>query len=376
MAQQYPYIQAPFGIIIHFLEGVHVVFPPGERKFHLRIVSLDNGQAVFDRDVQETPERPVEFKSLQTYCVNWEVVILQDKQIVFRYALNLTGRPVCINMLPGAMGDMVAWMPAVAHFQHEYNPKLTVLMKREYIELFESVYPQFRFVSPDTFRVRDYYACYPVGVWGYGDLNHNPTDFQKDNLIDHADNILRVHSNRQPPLIAAATEDCKAKYGKYVCIATRASRKMKQWNYPGGWEKVVDFLKGKGYRVFCIDGDNQAMPPNAEDFTGYLPLRQRVNLLRGAEFFVGLPSGLSWIAWACEKPVVMIANCTEEWVEFETPYRISNKEVCHGCFNSEDMRFNEFDKCPCNKDFICTTSISAEKVIETIQKVPCVKETK
>ena len=30
---------------------------------------------------------------------------------------------------------------------------------------------------------------------------HFGTDFQKDNLIDHADNILRVHSNRQrdPP---------------------------------------------------------------------------------------------------------------------------------------------------------------------------------
>ncbi len=366
-------VKAPLGITINFCYGLHVIFPPGERLFHLRVSSPINGESVFDGDVQSLAARPVEFNTRQTYYIPWEVEIKYAGKTVFLHRYNPTGREICMDLRSGTLGDMIAWMPAVITFQDYNNCRTTILMRPEYVEMFESVYPKFKFIHESNFNQANYYAIYPIGVWGYGNFDFNPTDFQKDNLIDHGDNILGVNSERKPPQLALATEDCRAKYGRYVCISTRASRKMKQWNCEGAWAKVVDFLKEKGYRVLCIDADNEEMPANAEDFTGMHPLRQRIDLIRGCEFVVGLASGLSWIGWACEKPVVMISGFSEDWVEFPNQYRIIDKSVCFGCFNYGDMRFNEFDLCPNNKDYECTKVITPEKVIEVIKTIPAVK---
>ena len=52
----------------------------------------------------------------------------------------------------------------------------------------------------------------------------------------------------------------------------------------------------KGYRVLCIDRENvygmnsrfNIIPYGAEDFTGKLPLQERIDLLYQADFFIGL----------------------------------------------------------------------------------------
>ena len=38
------------------------------------------------------------------------------------------------------------------------------------------------------------------------------------------------------------------------------------------------------------------IPYGAEDFTGRRPLQERIDLLYHADFFIGLSSGLSWVA--------------------------------------------------------------------------------
>jgi autotransporter strand-loop-strand O-heptosyltransferase len=48
--------------------------------------------------------------------------------------------------------------------------------------------------------------------------------------------------------------------------------------------------------------------------------------------FIGLSSGLSWLAWAYGVPVVMIAGFTKHYNEFPC-HRVSNERVCNGCFN-------------------------------------------
>ncbi|MCQ2361681.1 MAG: hypothetical protein MJ048_01440 [Acidaminococcaceae bacterium] len=63
-------------------------------------------------------------------------------------------------------------------------------------------------------------------------------------------------------------------------------------------------MKKIGYRVICIDGDgiekgsplDKALAEGLEDFTGYKPLQERVDLLYYADFFIGISSGLSWLA--------------------------------------------------------------------------------
>jgi ADP-heptose:LPS heptosyltransferase len=41
--------------------------------------------------------------------------------------------------------------------------------------------------------------------------------------------------------------------------------------------------------------------------------------LQHCEFFIGVSSGLSWLAWACGKKVVMISGITKKENEFKEP---------------------------------------------------------
>jgi autotransporter strand-loop-strand O-heptosyltransferase len=50
------------------------------------------------------------------------------------------------------------------------------------------------------------------------------------------------------------------------------------------------------------------IPHGVEDETGDRPLQERARWLRHADFFIGLSSGLSWLAWAVGTPVVMISG--------------------------------------------------------------------
>ena len=61
------------------------------------------------------------------------------------------------------------------------------------------------------------------------------------------------------------------------------------------------------------------VPAGAEDKTGELSLEDCVRWIRHAEFFVGLSSGLSWLAWAAGARIVMISGFTFPNTEFETP---------------------------------------------------------
>jgi autotransporter strand-loop-strand O-heptosyltransferase len=87
---------------------------------------------------------------------------------------------------------------------------------------------------------------------------------------------------------------------------------------------------------------------------------------------------MSWVAHALGKKVVMISNFTEDWNEFDLSsdgyIRITNKSVCHGCWNkiNIDHEFNKEDWywCPEHKNterqFECHKSITVEGVVEKI----------
>ena len=46
--------------------------------------------------------------------------------------------------------------------------------------------------------------------------------------------------------------------GNYVCISIQSSSQAKYWNYPNGWQTIVDYIKSElGYSVVCIDKDEK-----------------------------------------------------------------------------------------------------------------------
>ena len=126
---------------------------------------------------------------------------------------------------------------------------------------------------------------------------------------------------------------------RFVCISTMATNPGKYWNYPNGWEQIITFLNNNGFRVLDIDRDpvlifdnkQYTIPKNAEDFTGRFPIQDRINLLEHADFFIGLPSGLSWLAWNLDSQSHDPGFTCE--LRIPTPYRVTNYLYCHGCWN-------------------------------------------
>jgi autotransporter strand-loop-strand O-heptosyltransferase len=95
-----------------------------------------------------------------------------------------------------------------------------------------------------------------------------------------------------------------------------------------------------------------------------------------ADFFVGLSSGLSWLAWAARIPVVTISGFTHPNNEFATRTRSSTIILATVAWNDVRVRFDhqDFLWCPHHKDtsrqFECTKLITAEQVNATIRRIP------
>ena len=167
---------------------------------------------------------------------------------------------------------------------------------------------------------------------------------------------------------------------KYVCIAIQASAQCKYWNNPSGWREVIAFLKSIGYRVLCIDLNAEygfgyvinRIPWGCEDFTGPASLQERINLIKDADLFIGLSSGLSWLAWCCKVPIVMISGFTDPVNEFAC-HRVINTHVCHGCWHDIRKQYDHHDFLWCphadeKKKFECTMAITSQMVISKVKE--------
>lgn len=150
-----------------------------------------------------------------------------------------------------------------------------------------------------------------------------------------------------PPLVPSSK--------RYVCIATRATCAAKEWQRPDGWQKLCDWIRSQGYEVVNLNG---------------WPVGSIVWLfpwLSNCKLFIGLPSGLSWVAWALRVPVVMISGFSEPWTEFDCVHIGPPEGKCRGCFNRCEKK--EWDgQCPEKKDYECTRSITPEMVQQAISE--------
>jgi autotransporter strand-loop-strand O-heptosyltransferase len=174
---------------------------------------------------------------------------------------------------------------------------------------------------------------------------------------------------------------------KYVCISTQSTSQLKYWNNGVGWDKTVRYLKKLGYDVYAIDKDYSfgvkekwnLTPSGAKNETGSYPIEYRIAQIKNSEFFIGVSSGLTWLAWSLGKSVITISGCTIPTNEFiSNNYRVINTNVCHGCLNDEMI--NNKDRilsdgwfyCPRNRNFECSKEITFEMVKEKIDQ--CIKD--
>jgi autotransporter strand-loop-strand O-heptosyltransferase len=373
--------QGPRGITFDFNLGARVVLPPGEWRVRLR--DLDSGNILF-----ESENKGAFVNSSKRFYVRFGVEVWDHGESIFTHEYDCTGKEVLIQFPIGTLGDILAWFPYAARFGREKKCKLICAMSPLIIPLLRDGYPDILFVDHDQLVEQNIparvYATYCLGLF-FDDSDNiwQPTDFRHVGLHRTAGYILGVDPLEEPPRLALPDES-RPIPEPYVCIAVQSSTQCKHWNNPDGWRGVVSFFRNAGYRVICIDqkpfgGAGMVwthIPHGAEDETGDRPLTERARWLRHAAAFVGLSSGLSWLAWAAGAPVVMISGFTHPTNEFSTPYRVINWHACNSCWNDVRERFDhkDFLWCPRHagtpRQFECTRLITAENVIATIKRIP------
>jgi autotransporter strand-loop-strand O-heptosyltransferase len=105
------------------------------------------------------------------------------------------------------------------------------------------------------------------------------------------------------------------------------------------------------HEVFGIDGYWNCLPKNSLIKVG-MDFKEVIRWIEHCEFFIGVSSGLAWVANGLNKKVVMITGTTEEGNEFNKNCTVvSNRTICNGCFNKSELyKFNSGNWlwCPVN----------------------------
>jgi autotransporter strand-loop-strand O-heptosyltransferase len=309
------------------------------------------------------------------YFIKWRTTVEENGQVIYDETLNLKDKRVYISFGSKSLGDTMAWIPYCEEFRKKHNCKLIVSTFLN--GLFKDQYPEIEFIEPGEV-VPNIHAQYRLG-WFYDDKgefdrNKHPHDFKKMPLQKTASDILGLEYTEIRPKLKLPNTPKKKKIG----IGIHSTAQSKYWNNLTGWQEVVDYLRSFGYECIIYSKENDGYmgnhhPNGVTVFEGN-GLQSVIDSMSNCEFFVGLSSGLSWLAWACELPVVLISGFSEKWTETTLDtYRVINENVCHGCFNKERLEAGDWNWCPLHKgtdrQFECTKQITSEMVIKEINKI-------
>lgn len=343
------------------------------KKYKLTFIDQSKNDIIYESNITNNMWSAVNRK----YYVNWQIKIVDlDSGESFIKNINLNNKKVKIINESPALGDFLAWIPFVDLFQKKHKCNLDCYTP--HYDLVKESYNNINFYKYSEKENKDYYATYKIGYFDVTDRNVSPNDPRTITLQQIASDILGLeYCEIRPKLVFP--KNLKNNFNKkYVCIGSTSTAQAKFWNNPNGWDQVVNYLNNLGYEVVSIDKHNNIgygeyknfIPKNSIDKTGPLPLIERINDLYFCDFFIGLGSGLSWLAWSLEKPVVLISGFSDPISEFNTPYRVHSKEVCNSCWNDTDFKFDpsKWDWCPRNKDFECSSKITFDMVKEKIDK--------
>lgn len=290
-------------------------------------------------------------------------------------------RTVYIHLLSNSIGDTIASTPYVSEYQKKHGVNVIFNINDPYIFLLNESYENIEFVGRND-------------VVEYDEKISIDYVFNKSIQGGYAEQL----GFENPPYIrpvVSIPELLRPIKNKYIALGVHSTCQIKYWNHPNGlksqgdstnWNELSAMLRKRGYTPVTVEKEEMyGVPP----FYNGVPsksnkqigktLLDAVNIINHSEFYIGLSSGMSWIAHALGKKVVMISNFTEDWNEFDLSLddyiRITNKSVCHGCWNKVNVDF-EFNKndwywCPLHKDterqFECHKSITVNDVMEKIK---------
>jgi autotransporter strand-loop-strand O-heptosyltransferase len=281
-----------------------------------------------------------------------------------------------------SLGDSIGAMPYIDKYSKESGNEVQVRLGNSlHIQLFQKSFPDLKF-------------CLDCDISQFDEVKGLHYDYTQPLQAGYARQLGYENAEYIRPLVDK-TEGERPIKNKYVTIGVQSTAQLKYWNHPNGkksqtestnWNELCGMIRNAGYTPVVIEKDElfgvgpewNGIPKKAQKKIG-LDLKDTINLIEHSEFFIGLSSGLSWLAHALGKPVAMISNFTEDWHEFdiltEDYKRIVNKSVCHGCWNRVGIEYefdvNDWYWCPrhrgTSRQFECHTSITPEYVFNEIK---------
>ncbi len=315
-------------------------------------------------------------KANRQYYTDWRVVVTNSSGIVvYDEKINLSGKRVYIAFDSQSLGDTIAWFPYVVKFMEKHNCELVV--STHWNKFFKKTYPKINFIEAGVV-VKNLHAMYTLGCFFNEDMepelpNTLPLQKVATNILGLSYEEIKPHVYFDKKFIIYDRFSKPIKE-KYVTIATKSTAGLKLWNNKLGWAEVVSYLRCNGYRVINVSNEGCDIE-GVELMTNY-DINNVMNVINNSVFFIGLSSGLSWLAWALGKHVVMISNFTDENHEFNSNCtKIVNKSVCNSCWSDTEFRFDKGDWnwCPRHKDtdrqFECHTAITGDMVIDELKKL-------
>ena len=315
-------------------------------------------------------------KATKKYYTDWLIKISGvNNDYKTEYKFDLTNKRTLISFESKSLGDNIAWLPYVEEFRIKNNCE--VYCSTFHNNLFVNQYPNIKFVEPGIV-VDNIYSLYRIGLFCDDDRKYkkdqHKSDPKKEPLGKIATDILGLDYKE----IRARLPFLSKRKQKRVSIAIHSTSQCKYWNNPTGWQDVVDHLIKKGYEVRLLSKEQDGYMGNKNPI-GIVQqppssTMEILKVIQESELFIGISSGLSWLAWATGVPVVLISGFTDVSLEpFDGINRIINQDVCHGCWTNHDFDPGDWNWCPIHKDtdrhFECTKTITSEQVIKQIDTI-------
>lgn len=360
-------------ISINFIDGAYVeILGEFDDKYQVSFVDKDKQKNVHTSILSKNTWS----RTNRKWFTNWKIEIKNETTgQILQHNFDLSNKRAFIVLESSSLGDTLAWIPYAEEFRKKHNCQVVVSTFHNYF--FQDQYPDLQFVEPGS-SVENVYALYRLGVF-YDengiDFNKHKLDFRELSLQEIACDILGLDYEEIRPRIKSI-EPMKSDK-PYICIANHSTAQSKYWNNPTGWQELVDYVKSLGYDVYLLSREEDGYMGNKNP-TGVMKvdgksLEEIGSILLGSKGFVGLGSGLSWLAWSLNVPTILISGFSEPYQEMKDVYRIINKEVCTGCFARHLFDKGDWNWCPDHKgtprQFECTRQITFNMVKPTLDKM-------
>ena len=373
------YIKRELPLSVSFIDGAKAeVTPKAKSSYLVRFINNDNGELVY-----ETTLNPGMWaKPTPTYFINWKIEFWQEGKLIHTHTYNCKGKRVYIHIDSRSIGDTIAWFPHIEEFRQLHECE--VICTTFHNDWFQKNYPNIEFHPPGT-PIPNLYASYSIG-WFFnedGGINYSksPHNFMEGPLQQTSSDILGIPYKEIKPNIYF-TQKPKSIPGKYVVIGPHGTKHAAYWNYPGGWQAVVDYLNKKGYKVVMLskeslgdewhDSKLGGTLKGVIDKTGDNSFEDVFNLIHHADHFIGIGSGLTWISWALGTQTTLISGFSGYNSEMRDCIRITAKpSVCSNCFTRHKLDPGDWEWCPDHKGtsrhFECSRSITSQDVISQLE---------